>query len=425
MRPIRSAAIFALSALAAGAGFATAASAGAIEDFYRGKTMTMLISSGVGGGYDALARMVSRHIGKHIPGNPTFVNKNMPGAGGIRAANYIYRRAPKDGSLIAATYRGIAFEPRFRPKATKFDPLEFLWLGSIAKDVSLMLAWHKSKVYKWQDMKTTPFVLGSTRADQQDYAIMAKNLLGLGATKIVWGYGSTSEVLLAMERGEVDGITAYSIYSLRNNKPTWLGEKKVRILMQFALEKHPDLPDVPLVTDLATNKRDRKAMELMYARQTMGRPYFAPPGIPKARADVLQNAFKATMKDPAFVREVTRARFSVTPIYGDEILSLVKRLSSYPETVFQHARAAIGRKGVKVKLTEFTGTITQVRKKGRRMGLVLKLGDGKKGSARVHGRRSKITIAGKKAKARDLKAGLKCKFASATAGGVAFRIACD
>lgn len=425
MRPIRAAAIAALSTFTAAAGISAPAAADPVADFYRGKTMTMLISSGAGGGYDALARMVSRHIGRHIPGNPTLVNKNMPGAGGIRAANYLYVRAPRDGSVIAATYRGIAFEPRFRPKAAKYDPLEFLWLGSIAKDVSLMLAWHTSKVHSWQDMKKTPLVLGSTRADQQDYAIMAKNLLGLDAAKIVWGYGSTSEVLLAMERGEVEGITAYSIYSLRNNKPTWLREKKVRIIMQFALEKHPDLPNVPLITELATNDKDRRAMELMYARQTMGRPYFAPPGIPKARADVLSKAFMATMKDPAFIREVSRARFSVTPIDGDEILSLIKRLSSYPESVFAHARAAIGRKGIKVKLTEFTGTITKIRKKGRRIGLALKLDNGKKGSARVHGRQSKITIAGKKVKARALKAGMNCRFASATAGGVAFRINCD
>lgn len=171
----------------AGIAGATPAAADEVADFYRGKLMTMLISSGAGGGYDTMARMVSRHIGKHIPGNPTFVNKNMPGAGGIRAANYLYRRAPKDGSVIAATYRGIPFEPRFRPKATRYKPLEFTWLGSTTKDTSLMLAWHTSKIHRWEDMKTKPFVLGSTRADQQDYAIMVKNLVDLKAAKIVWG----------------------------------------------------------------------------------------------------------------------------------------------------------------------------------------------------------------------------------------------
>lgn len=404
---------------------APAVQAGEVADFYRGKTMTMLISSGAGGGYDTMARILSRHMGRHIPGNPTFINKNMPGAGGIRAANYVFLRAPKDGSLIAATYRGIAFEPRFRPKVTKYDPLAFLWLGSISKDWSLMLAWHKSKIRTWEDMQNIPFVLGSTRADQQDYAIMAKNMLGLDATKIVWGYGSTSEVLLAMERGEVDGITAYSIYSLRNNRPNWLKEKKVRILMQFALDKHPDLPNVPLIIDLATNDKDRRAMELMYARQTMGRPYFAPPGIPKARADALQKAFTDTMKDPRFLAVMKKARFAVIPVDGDEILKLVSKVSSYPARVFEHARNAIGRKGQKVKLTSFTGTITKVRKKGRRMGLALKLAKGGKGSARVHGRRSKITIAGKKAKPGALKVGMNCEFAAATSGGIAFKIACD
>jgi tripartite-type tricarboxylate transporter receptor subunit TctC len=385
----------------------------------------MLVSSGVGGGYDAMARMVSRHIGKHIPGNPTFVNKNMPGAGGIRAANYTYKRAPRDGSLITATYRGIPFEPRFRPKATRYKPLEFVWLGSTTKDTSLMLAWHSSKIRSWQEMKGKSFVLGSTRADMQDYAIMAKNMLGLDATKIVWGYGSSSEVLLAMERQEVEGITAYSISSLRNSKPKWVSEGKVRILMQFALEKHPDLPNVPLATDLATNQQDRQAMEMLYARQTMGRPFFAPPGVPKARADALKKAFTATMTDPAFLAEAKRARMEVIPITGDELVSLVTRISSYPEEVFQRARNAIGRKGVKVKLASYSATITKVRKKGRRMGLALKTTDGKKASARVHGRQSKITIGGKQAKPTDLKAGMSCKFASATAGGVAFKIECN
>lgn len=149
--------------------------------------MAAALRTRAGGGYDALARIVSRHMGKYIPGNPGFVNMNMPGAGGIRAANHIFVRAPKDGSLISATYRGIPFEPRFRPDATRYDPLAFPWLGSAWKDTSLMLAWHTSKVETRQDMKTVPIVLGSTRADQQDYAVMAKSLLGLDATKIVWG----------------------------------------------------------------------------------------------------------------------------------------------------------------------------------------------------------------------------------------------
>jgi tripartite-type tricarboxylate transporter receptor subunit TctC len=409
-----------ISSLVAGA----PAVADEVADFYRGKLMTMLISSNVGGGYDTMARLVSRHIGKHIPGNPTFVNKNMPGAGGIRAANYVYRKAPADGSLISATYRGIPFEPRFRPKATRYKPLEFLWLGSTTKDTSLMLAWHKSKIHTWQDMKNTPFVLGSTRADQQDYAIMVKNLAGLDATKIVWGYGGTNEILLAMERGEVDGITAYSVSSLNNNKPTWVRDGKVRILMQFALEKHPDLPNVPLALDLAKTTQDRRAMELLYARQTMGRPFFAPPGIPRARANALKAAFKATMSDPAYLAEAKRARMEVIPIDGDQLVNLVTRISAFPEEVFQRARNAIGRKGIKVKLASYTATITKVRKKGRRMGLALKLANGKKGSARVHGRRSKITIGGVKAKPGALKAGMSCQFASATAGGIAFKIAC-
>lgn len=417
--------ILSTGSLMAGIVLAMPAAADEVADFYRGKLMTMLISSGAGGGYDTMARMVSRHIGKHIPGNPTFVNKNMPGAGGIRAANYLYKRAPKDGSVIAATYRGIPFEPRFRPKATRYKPLEFTWLGSTTKDTSLMLAWHTSKIHNWQDMKSKPFVLGSTRADQQDYAIMVKNLVDLKAAKIVWGYGGTNEVLLAMERGEVDGITAYSVSSLSNNKPDWVKKGKVRMIMQFALEKHPDLPNVPLVIDLAKTKQDRQAMELLYARQTMGRPFFAPPGVPKARADALKAAFMATMKDPAYLAQAKKARMEVKPINGEEVVALITRISAYPEEVFQRARNAIGRKGIKVKLASYAATITKVRKKGRRMGLALKLDNGKKGSARIHGKRSKITIAGKKAKPKDLKAGMSCQFASATAGGIAFKITCN
>jgi len=401
------------------------AAADEVADFYRGKTITMLISSGAGGGYDALARIVSRHMGKYIPGNPSFVNMNMPGAGGIRAANHLFARAPKDGSVISATYRGIPFEPRFRPDATRYDPLAFTWLGSAQKDTSLMLAWHTSKVETWQDMKTVPIVLGSTRADQQDYAVMAKSLLGLDATKIVWGYGNTNEVVLAMERGEVDGITAYSISSLRNYKPDWIRDKKVKMLMQFALEKHPDLPDVPLVTDLARNDQDRRAMELMYARQTMARPYIAPPGVPKARADVLRAAFMKTMQDPGFLADAGKARIEVSPIDGSELLALVRRIYGFPDAVFAHARDAIGRESVKVQLTEFTGTISQIQKKGRRMKVLFESDGGKNGSAGVDARQSQITVAGREATPEALKPGMACRFASATAGGVAFTVSCE
>ena len=245
MKTFRTMSVLAALIVAAGAIWGPSAQADAITDFYRGKTMVMVISSSAGGGYDTYARTLSRHIGRHIPGNPKFINKNMPGASGIRAANYIFHKAPQDGSLIAGTARGIAFEPRFRPKVTLYKPMKFLWLGSIAKDVSLMLANSTSGITSIDQLRTKTLVLGSVSSDQQDYAVLANNLLGL-KLKIVAGYGGTSEVLLAMERGEVQGITAYSVSSLAKNRPDWLPSGKVTALLQFSLQKHPKLPNVPL-----------------------------------------------------------------------------------------------------------------------------------------------------------------------------------
>lgn len=405
---------------------ATPAAADEVADFYKGKTVTMLIASGPGGGYNEMARLLSRHMGKYIPGNPTFVNQNMPGAGGIRAANYLYHRAPRDGLIVSATYRGIAFEPFFRPDAARYKPLEFVWLGSAAKDSSLMLTLNPSKVKSLADLKHTQVVLGSTRADQQDYAVMAKNLLGLNL-KIVIGYGSTTEVVLAMERGEVDGITAYAYDSLRNSHNHWVQENKVNMLLQFALEKHPALPHVPLITDLATNPLDRGAMEMMYARQQIARPYIMAPGVPKARVDALKAAFMATTKDSDYIAEAKRMRFEISPMSGDEVVTLIKRVSAYPGEVAERARAAISNTAdlEQVRLKEFVATVAELKKRGPNLSLSLSQADGKVTQAVVSPGLSKITVASKAADNDALREGMRCSFAYTGPGGVAFKVACD
>ena len=319
-----------------------AAVADPVEDFYRGRNVTMVIGYSVAGGYDNYARVVARHLGNHIPGNPTILPQNMPGAGSLRSANWLYNAAPKDGSVIGMFSRGMAMEPLIGTSQTQFDAQKFSWLGSGTNEVSTCVTWHESPVKTWADALKIPFTVGGegSGSDPDIFATVVRNVFGV-KLRLVSGYPGSAEVALAIERREVDGRCGWSYSSLKLQRPDWVTNKQVNILVQLALAKTPELPDVPLITDFATTDRQRQILRLVFSRQAMARPFTAPPGIPADRKAALRKAFSETMKDPAFLEEAKQRGLEVNPVSGDEIEALIADLYRSPADVVAEVRASI------------------------------------------------------------------------------------
>lgn len=313
-----------------------------VEDFYRGRTLTLLISYSVGGGYDLYARVLARYLGRHVPGNPTVVPENMPGAGGLRASNYLYSAAPRDGSVIGTFSRSIPTMPLVTPTAVSFDGRKFGWIGSMSSDTSMCLTGAKSKVKTFQDMLMMPVVMGGeyAGADSDIYAHLYKNVFG-AKIKLVSGYPGTNEIVLAIERGEVDGICGLSWGTIKVAHPDWLKQKSVNLLVQAALQKNPELPDVPLALDLITDPEKKQILSLHFAPQAMGRPFAAPPGIPEDRREALIKAFAETVKDPDLLAEAAKEKMEITaPMTGHQIDALLGKLYGIaPDVVAKAAKA--------------------------------------------------------------------------------------
>ena len=324
------------------ASLASAARADAVADFYRGRSVALIIGYSAGGGYDAYGRVVARHLGKHIPGNPAVIAQNMPGAGSLRAANWLYNAAPKDGSVIGMFSRGMAMEPLIGTSQTQFDARKFFWLGSGTDEVSTCVTWHGSAVKTWGDALKIPFTVGGegSGSDPDIFATVVRNVFGV-KLRLVSGYPGSAEVALAIERREVDGRCGWSYSSLRQQRPDWITNRQVNILVQLALKKSPELPDVPLVTEFATTDRQRQILRLVFSRQAMARPFTAPPGIPAERKAALRKAFDETMKDTAFLEEAKQRSLEVAPVTGAEIDALIGDLYRSPPDVVAEVRASI------------------------------------------------------------------------------------
>lgn len=330
--------------LATGATVTTGSARGEpVEEFYSGKTIDLIIGFSVGGGYDRYARVLARHMSQYIPGNPTIVPRNMPGAGSLVAANYLFNAAPQDGTAIGTFSRGIPFAPLLVGEdGIEFEADRFNWLGSINNEVNICVSWHTSEVKSWEQLRTTELIAGAAQpgGESHTYALVLNNILG-ARMRLVPGYPGSSEMLLAMERGEVDGFCGWSWGSAKSGKPEWFRDGKVNILVQMALEKHPDLPDVPLVMDLAETDEQRQALQLILARQTVGRPYAAPPGVPEERVEALRDAFLATLRDPDFLAEAQQANLEVNPVSGAAVSELLVSVYQTPEEIVASAREAI------------------------------------------------------------------------------------
>src|SRR5215510_1777593 len=317
------------------------ARADAVSDFYRGKTITIIVGYTAGGGYDLYARALGRHMGKHLPGNPTFIVQNITGAGSLNAANHLYNVAAKDGTVFATFGRGLPMEPLIGTAKVQFDATKFTWLGSGANEISICATWHTSPVKTWGDMLKTSFAVGGEGAgsDPDSYSLLVRNLFG-AKLKLVSGYHGTSDIILAIERGEVDGRCGWSWSSIKSTRGAWIAEKKLNILVHISDQKAPELAHVPTINDFADDHQ-KQVLRLVTSRQVMGRPFAAPPGVPEDRKQALRVAFEATLKDPAFLDEAGKLKLEVNPVSGADVDKLLDELYRTPKDIIEEARKAI------------------------------------------------------------------------------------
>ncbi len=331
---------FLLAALALVTVSIPSARAQSVEEFYKGKTVNLLIGFSVGGGYDLYARHLARFMGKHIPGKPTIVPQNMAGAGSLRAASFLYSAAPKDGTAFGTFSRTTGINPLLESGAN-FDGTKFGWLGSVTNDVSTCITWHTSVVKTWNDFLAKPITLGGQGPSSEPdiFANLYKNLFG-AKVKLVAGYPGTNEITLAMERGEVDGLCGLSWSTLKTRHAQWMKDKKINIVVQAAFKKEPEMADVPLIVDLTKDQEKLQILKIFLAAQEMARPFAAPPGIPEDRKAALIAAFDATVKDPEFLAEAKKLDLDVNPVSGKAIDKLLVELYATPKDVLAKAGQA-------------------------------------------------------------------------------------
>jgi tripartite-type tricarboxylate transporter receptor subunit TctC len=336
---LRTTALAAIIMLAAS--ISTVAHADSAADFYKGRTVSVIIGYSAGTGYDIYGRLLARFIGRHIPGNPTVIAQNMPGAGSLKAAMYVQAVAPKDGSVIATIGRSAPLEPLLGD--AQFDGRNFTWLGSIASSPSLCATWHATAIKTWQDALTKPLALAGegSGSEPDNFARIVKNVFG-AKVKLVTGYPGGSEMNLAIERGEVDGRCGWSWDSIKSTRPDWLRDRKINLIAVFALQKAADIPaDVPLIVALAATEEQRQILRLHLAGQSYGRPFFTSPGLPQDRKAALRAAFDATMRDPDFIAETNKVKLEVSPTSGAEIDRLLAEVYATPKDVIEKAKQAI------------------------------------------------------------------------------------
>jgi tripartite-type tricarboxylate transporter receptor subunit TctC len=334
-----------LAALGIGVVLASPVSAATSAGFYKGRSVQLIVGFSAGGGYDLYARVLARHMGRHIPGNPSVVPQNMPGAGSVKAANYLYNVAPKDGTVFGIFDRGLPMERLLgRTEGQQFDATKFTWIGSVTEEPAVCGFSAKSGIRSWQDMKTKPFKVGGAgaTADDEIYPTVLKNMFHL-PVRVVSGFPGRAEAVLSIQRGEIDGLCGWSWSSLMSRDKQLLDSKQINVALELGVEKALDLPGVPLLGDLTEDANQKAALKLIFSRLTIARPFAAPPGLSPERAKILRDAFDATMKDPAFLAEMKRFALDVRPQNGAKVEQLVSQAYAYPPDVVKLAAAAIRR----------------------------------------------------------------------------------
>lgn len=331
-----------LSSTLIAAATAHSAQADPVADFYQGKRITMGVGSEPGGGYDAYARIVTRHIGRLIPGNPTFIVQNMPGGGGLRITNHLYNVAPKDGTAMATVQRGLLTSPLLegRKLQLQYDPMKFNWIGSLNSETGLIVVWNTAPHKTMEDLFKTELLVGSSSPSTDFLPLFLNNILGT-KLKIIPGYKSSTDAYLAMERGELQGRVSTGWAGDKDVLEPWMKANQVRFLAQMAMTKSPDFPDLPLILDYARTPRDRQVMEVILAAQHWGRPFVMPPDVPQDRVAAVRKAFIDMTKDEEFLSESKKLRMDLDVVTGAEIDALLKRVYATPPEIVEIARKAI------------------------------------------------------------------------------------
>jgi len=309
-------------------------------DFYKGRTVTIIVGSSTGGGYDLNARVVAEHLRKHIPNQPSVVVKNLPGAGGLKAAGYMYNVAPSDGSEVAILQRNLTIEPLFTKQP--YDGTRFSWLGSVSKEVSLCISSGKSKIKTFADLRANPFIAAgqSAGSDSQVFAALLRNIFGVNV-KLISGYPGTSDMMLAIERGEADGMCGISYSTIKSRFAQRIADGSINLLVQAGVDREADLPNVPAMAELATSEEDRAVIKLLVGTQLMGRPFLTSPGVPAERLALLRRAFDQTMADPEFISDAQKRELDVSPLNGEGIDALLREFYASSRTIIDKAAKAM------------------------------------------------------------------------------------
>jgi len=311
-----------------------------VADFYAGRTATIVVTTSAGGGYDTLARAIARHIGRHVPGNPTFVVRNMPGAGGLTATNYLYAAAERDGSVVGLVSNNPPFEPLFGTPEARFDPTKFNWLGTPSVETAMVLVWHTVPVYSLDDLRRRETVMGASGANSTPafYARLLNAVLGT-RMKIIPGYPGQNDAFTAMERGELDGYPSVFYSALSSTRPTWLADKTARAIVQYGPEKLAELGDVPFVPDLVGNADDKLLLQAAFAPLSIGRPLLLPPATPQDRVAALRRALAETFADPDFLADAEKIGLSVNgPRSGEQLMDVIERAYRTPPHIVERLR---------------------------------------------------------------------------------------
>jgi tripartite-type tricarboxylate transporter receptor subunit TctC len=323
-----------------------AVKADAVSDFYKGKTISLLIGFGVGGGYDTYSRLLARHYGNHIPGNPTVVPRNMPGSGGLKVANYTYNVAPKNGTYLGVFLASTALEPLFGGGSkAKFKTTGFNWIGNMNNEIFACGVWKTSGVKKFSDMRQKEIIFGSTgkSAVTSQHARVLQHVLG-AKLRIIYGYKGTKGINLAMNRGEVNGSCGLTASTVASRWKRDIDDGNLKIIVQFGRKDHPGLGGAANAYSLVDSEDTKKALDVIFRQGEAGRPVAGTPGMPKDRLAALRAAFMATMKDPAFLKDAKKTRLTVVPSSGKELAALFESFYGMPKSVIGAAKKAIGRK---------------------------------------------------------------------------------
>jgi tripartite-type tricarboxylate transporter receptor subunit TctC len=316
------------------------------EAFYRGKTVTLQIGYGPGGGYDVYARQLARHLGRFIPGEPTVVTQNVPGAGSLKLANAIYSTAPRDGTVIGAIGREQITAPLFKVPGAQFDATKISWLGNLDRAASLAVAWHTAPFATIADAHERAMAVGGTGPASTTVVLpTAMNQLLGYKFKVIAGYPGGGDITLALERGEVQGRFSWSYASIMSTRPDWVRDKKIRFLAASAFERLPEVPDVPTVMELAPREQDKQVLSLILAGDIMARPYLAPPELPPERLSALRDAFSATVRDPRFLAEARQQKLELDPMDWREMTETITRIYATPPAVVQATTDILQRAG--------------------------------------------------------------------------------